>query len=219
MTAQAGGASFLSVERQADRLADRKLIRRQLRRARRELSRAAQQQAARQVAQQLTRAMILRPGRRIGIYLAMPGELNLRPTIERAWLRGCHLFVPHIVSTTRGEMEFYPYTRDSRLVIHRWGIPQLAAAVGRSPVSTLTLDAVLVPTLAFDANGHRLGMGAGFYDRHFARLRNARQWHRPRLIGVAYAFQQIAAIAAQAHDVPNNTVITESAFTTFARVE
>src|SRR5882757_1312155 len=114
MTAQAGGASFLSVERQEEHLADRKVIRRQLRRARRELSRAAQQHAARRVAQQLTRAMILRPGRRIGIYLAMPGELNLHPTIERAWLRGCHLFVPHIVSITRGEMEFYRYTRDSR---------------------------------------------------------------------------------------------------------
>jgi 5-formyltetrahydrofolate cyclo-ligase len=219
MTAQAGGASSLSVQRQEDDLADRNVIRRQLRRARRELPRATQQQAARRVAQQLTCAMILRPGRRIGIYLAMPGELNLGPTIERAWLRGCHLFVPHIVSTTRGEMEFYPYTRDSRLVIHRWGIPQLAAPVGRSSVSTLTLDAVLVPIVAFDANGHRLGMGAAFYDRHFARLRSARQWHRPRLIGVAYSFQQIAAIAAQAHDVPLDAVVTESAFTTFARAE
>lgn len=219
MTAQAGGASFSLVERQEDGIADRNAIRGQLRRARRQLSRAAQQHAARRVAQHLTRAMILRPGRRIGIYLAMPGELDLTPTVKRAWLRGCQLFVPHITSVTRSEMEFYPYTRDSRLIIHRWGIPQLPVTVGRSPVSALTLDAVLVPTVAFDAKGHRLGMGAGFYDRHFARLRGARQWHRPRLIGVAHSFQQTASIAAQAHDVHLDAVVTERAFTAFALAE
>lgn len=211
MTAQVGSASlpFASPSHARNNL------RREMRRARRLVSRAAQRLAARKIAQQLTRAMVLRPGRRVGVYLALAGELNLQPTIRRAWALSCSVFVPHIVNAARSRMAFYAFTPGTRLRVRRWGIPELPSVRGQPPIKTIELDVVLVPTVAFDADGHRLGMGAGFYDRHFARLQRHQAWRRPQLIGVAYSFQQTTALQAQAHDVNLDAVVTEQAFIRF----
>jgi 5-formyltetrahydrofolate cyclo-ligase len=69
-----------------------------------------------------------------------------------------------------------------------------------------------VPLVGFDADGNRLGMGAGFYDRHFAFLRHRRAWHRPLLIGLAFERQRVARLPAAAHDVPLWGVVTERGF-------
>ena len=64
--------------------------------------------------------------------------------------------------------------------------------------------------VAFDAAGNRLGMGAGYYDRALRRrLERSTPWRRPRLIGVAYACQQVPAIPASPWDVPLDLVVTE----------
>jgi 5-formyltetrahydrofolate cyclo-ligase len=72
------------------------------------------------------------------------------------------------------------------------------------------LDLVLLPLVAFDAGGGRLGMGGGFYDRTFAALRARRgQWQRPALVGLAHGFQRVAALPREAWDVPLAAVATE----------
>ncbi len=76
-------------------------------------------------------------------------------------------------------------------------------------LSARDLDLVFVPLVGFDATGMRLGMGAGYYDRAFAFLRQRRHWRHPRLIGLAYSFQQVPHIEGAPHDVRLNCVITE----------
>jgi 5-formyltetrahydrofolate cyclo-ligase len=71
------------------------------------------------------------------------------------------------------------------------------------------LDLVLVPLVGFDARGNRLGMGGGFYDRHFAFLRNRRAWRRPLLIGIAFDVQRVPRLSDAAHDVPLWGIVTE----------
>ncbi len=207
MTAQAGGAIPSS---QVALATDRSALRQQLRRIRRSLSSSEQRNAAAAVARRLARHPLCKPGARIGIYLAMPGELCLQPFVEQAWARGCRLFAPHITHTRRGLMAFYPYTPSSPLKTNQWGIPQLREP-RRYPIAAITLDVVLVPVVGFDAQGNRLGMGAGFYDRHFARLRRSAQWRRPHLIGVAYACQQVPSLPIQPHDVGLEMIVTERA--------
>jgi len=69
---------------------------------------------------------------------------------------------------------------------------------------------VLVPVVGFDRRGNRLGMGAGFYDRALRRRLDAgRPWRRPRLVGVAFARQELPGIAASAWDVPLDLIVTE----------
>ena len=62
---------------------------------------------------------------------------------------------------------------------------------------------------AFDADGNRLGMGGGYYDRHFAARRTG-LWRRPALVGVAYGFQRVARIERAEWDVPLDAIVTES---------
>lgn len=204
MTAQAGGASPDS--RHA--ALNRSELRRQLRHMRRAIPADQQQRAAVAVARTLARMALIQPGARIGVYLSLPGELNLQPFIELAWSRRCHLFVPHITSRRRRQMAFYRFTPDSRLRTHEWGMPQLCD-IQQPAIAGAMLDAVLVPVLGFDAHGHRLGMGAGFYDRHFARLTRTRH-QRPHLIGVGYACQQLAALVPQPHDITLEWMVTEA---------
>ena len=71
------------------------------------------------------------------------------------------------------------------------------------------LDLVLVPLVAIDPRGTRLGTGAGFYDRCLQHLRAGRRWRRPKLIGLGYEFQRVAALAAAPWDVPLDALITE----------
>lgn len=105
-------------------------------------------------------------------------------------------------------MEFRRYARDTRLRPNRYGIgePERGAA---SRIAAQHLDLVLVPLVAVDTHGTRLGTGAGFYDRCLQHLRVGRRWRRPKLIGLAYEFQRVDQLAARAWDVPLDALITE----------
>lgn len=144
--------------------------------------------------------------RRIGGYAAVRGEVDCAPALARARTRGRLVCLPVV----HGErLLFAPIDGGSRMLSNRFGIPEPAC----TPVSCLGamhLDVVLVPLLAFDDEGHRLGMGGGFYDRSFAFLTRRRHWFRPCFIGLAYEFQHVGHIPAQSWDVPLHMVVTES---------
>jgi 5-formyltetrahydrofolate cyclo-ligase len=93
---------------------------------------------------------------------------------------------------------------------NRFGI---AEPQGTEVLAARWLDVVFLPLVGFDRRGVRLGMGGGFYDRAFAFRQLRSVWHAPRLIGLAYAFQEVANIRAAAHDVLLDAVVTEEGFT------
>lgn len=76
-------------------------------------------------------------------------------------------------------------------------------------------DAILLPCLAFDDTGTRLGYGGGFYDRTLAAL--AAQGHRPRAWGHAFAAQRMAGLPREGHDIPLDGVITEAGLAALPR--
>ncbi len=80
---------------------------------------------------------------------------------------------------------------------------------GARTLNARRLDMVFLPILGFDSQGVRLGTGGGYYDRAFAFRRWRTAWHSPRLIGIAYSFQQIDRITPAAHDVLLDAVVTE----------
>ena len=161
--------------------------------------------AALRVAHHLDAAHYLRANRRIAVYAALPAELDSAALIEMARRRGCLIYLPRIDRRrTSRAMRFVRMRGPLRL--NRLGIaePQTAEAI-----APRWLDVVFLPLVGFDRHGVRLGTGGGYYDRAFAFRRWRCTWHAPRLVGLAYSFQQVERIAPASHDVPMDAVVTE----------
>jgi 5-formyltetrahydrofolate cyclo-ligase len=186
-------------------------LRRRLRALRRSLPRDERQKAERAIGNALRHLKLLRRGHRVAVYLAMAGEVDLGPTIEALWRAGCLLHVPRIVSRRRGRMGFVPFPPGARLRANpnAYGIAEPVAS-STAAISPRNLDAVLMPVVGFDRHGNRLGMGAGYYDRALRHLQGgSRRWRRPRLVGLAFACQEVELIVPSTWDIPLDVVVTE----------
>ena len=181
-------------------------MRASLRAKRRAVTPEQRAKAARQVARNVDRVFRLRPGLRIGLYASFREELDTAPLIRLARARGCRIFVPRIDARTIS-MKFVEALAGAREITNRLGIVE---PHGTLPIKARWLDLVLLPLVGFDAQGMRLGMGGGYYDRTFAYRNRHTAWRGPRLVGVAYSFQQVPSIASAAHDVRLDAVVTEA---------
>jgi 5-formyltetrahydrofolate cyclo-ligase len=183
-------------------------LRAELRARRRALALHERTSASRQFARILQRSQQLRPGRRIAVYVAHDCEADPSIIVRLALRNRCKLYLPAIADYRRRRMEFRRYSLDTRLRPNRYGIgePQRGAA---PRIAIRRLDLILVPLVAVDPRGTRMGTGAGFYDRCLQHLRAGRNWRRPKLIGLGYEFQRVAALAARTWDVPLDALLTE----------
>ena len=162
-------------------------------------------QAARRVAHSVDRALYLRANWRIAVYAALPEELDTAPLIALLSRRGCRIYLPRI-DRRRASRAMQFVEMRGPLQHNRLGIaePRTGAVLGAR-----WLDVVFLPLLGFDRHGLRLGTGGGYYDRAFAFRRWRSAWHAPRLVGLAYAFQQVERIAPASHDVLMDAVVTD----------
>lgn len=144
--------------------------------------------------------------RRIGVYAAVASELSLVAVVAALRARGAEIYLPHVEAATP-RMHFAPWHAGRRLVDNHFGIPEPMVEAGEL-VTARQLDLVLLPLLAFDRHGGRLGSGAGFYDRALSERRLGAP--PPLLVGTAYACQEVEAIPLAAWDVPLDAVATES---------
>ncbi|MFD1873929.1 5-formyltetrahydrofolate cyclo-ligase [Hymenobacter bucti] len=108
--------------------------------------------------------------------LASQNEPDTWAIIRRVWAeqRALQLAAP-VVQPDGISLRHYELTPATPLVLNRWGIPEPVAALG-AEVLPAQLDAVLVPLLACDQRGHRVGYGGGFYDRFLAQCRPGTQF-------------------------------------------
>jgi len=153
----------------------------------------------------VAQAGLLIPGRRIGLFLSMAEELPTQPLIELAQQRGCTICLPRILSTRHSTMRFYDAQGDVRI-----GPYGIAHMTGGRPRPARELDLVFMPLVGFDGRGNRIGMGKGFYDRHFAYRLLFTHLRRPALIGIAFAVQAVTELPTAPHDVPLDAIVTES---------
>ena len=89
------------------------------------------------------------------------------------------------------------------------GLESVPLARETAPIDAQRLDVVLLPLLAFDARGNRLGTGGGFYDTTFSFLRDRKEGAKPLLVGIGYAFQQAESLSAENWDVALDYVATD----------
>ena len=194
----------------ADRAGRRPALRRRFRAARRALSAVQQRSHSQRICRHFLRSPLAWRARRIGAYLAIDGEPDLAPLLARLRRMGKRLTLP--VIAPGGRMDFFAYDAGKALVSNIYGIRE--PAPGARHVPTLALDVVLTPLVAFDGNGNRLGMGGGFYDRHFGPMPAGL---RPLLVGVAHELQGASSLPAAAWDVPLDAVLTDAGWRGFSK--
>ncbi len=190
-------------------------IRRHMRRQRRGLSHHQARLASQALAQRLQGTALFRRSDHIAFYLPNDGEMDLTPLIERAWAMGKHCYLPVLSPAFHNRLWFARYLPDTPLAPNRFRIPE-PPMHWRSARPAWSLDLILTPLVAFDECGNRLGMGGGYYDRTLAYLLHREHWRQPQLLGVAYAFQQVAQLPHAPWDVPLHGVATDAALHRFA---
>lgn len=161
--------------------------------------------AARTITRHIAATRWLHGARPIGLYVSIGLEVDTQGLRALARRRGCAVYLPRIEDYRRRTMLF-ARDGDQPAVLNRHGIPE-PARVETLPARTLSV--VFLPLLGFDGHGARLGSGAGYYDRAFAFRRHRHSWHRPLLVGIAYACQRLDVIDTTGHDVPLDAVVTE----------
>ena len=185
--------------------AERRALRREMRRRRRGLSVVERRDAARALSARLAASRWFLNSRTIAVYLSNDGEVDLLPLVERAWLMGKRTFLPRLFGP---RLWFLPFHPQSRLAGNRYSIPE-PVEPARRRIRPMFLDLVLFPLVAFDSDGNRLGMGAGYYDRTFEAARRRNVWRGPKRVGVAYEIQRVDSLPAADWDVPLDAIVTE----------
>ncbi|KFL35974.1 hypothetical protein N788_06775 [Arenimonas donghaensis DSM 18148 = HO3-R19] len=186
-------------------------LRRQLQARRAALAPGERLAAADAVARHVSSQRHLREPGYVAGYWAVGGEVPLHAVQLR--LAPAQVWCLPVLQDD-GQLRFAPWRAGDPLVNNRFGIPEPDV----DPASTLAPEAltlVLVPLVGFDRAGNRLGMGGGYYDRSFAFRRHAAA--PPSLVGVAYACQEVPALAHEDWDVPLDAVATEQEWRVFGR--
>ena len=145
-------------------------------------------------------ALPVTPGMIVGGYHALPDEADPAPLLERLVEKGCHIAFPRMAAKHQ-PLDFHRIPDGALLAPGAFGIREPLAHWPR-----VTPDLLLVPLLAFDDSGHRLGYGGGFYDRTLALLHVS-------AIGIAYAGQRVAALPHGLHDRRLDAILTEDGLT------
>ncbi|MFO8154171.1 MAG: 5-formyltetrahydrofolate cyclo-ligase [Thioalkalivibrio sp.] len=185
-----------------------------MRRRRARLSSATLRANSAAIAGHALRCLRILGPRTLAGYFGIRGEIDLTGLLARQATLGVRVAMPVLERHRPGHMHFRAWSPGDRLCHNAFGIQEPCPGAPR--VWRRELDVVLLPLVAFDSNGHRLGMGGGYYDRYFAPRRLVGT-PRPRLIGIAHAFQQVPRLERQAWDVPLDGVITEGGLSWFRR--
>ena len=150
-----------------------------------------------------TEVISVDPGTVVSGFLPIRSEVDPRPLMDQLRERGARLCVPAILDKTT--IVFRELVRGADLV------PGTFGTVGPGPeAAELDPQIMLMPLSAFDAGGHRIGYGGGYYDRAIHRLHQ--KGLKPRLIGIAFDCQEVASVPAEPHDVRLDAVLTESGY-------
>ena len=140
-------------------------------------------------------------GMRVGFCWPFRKEPDLRPLIE-SWAGegrpGFAALLPVVIDENRA-LAFRAWSPDTAMVIDQHGIPAPAAG------DFLIPQALLIPVNGFDAAGHRIGYGGGYFDRTLASLSP-----RPLAVGVGFELARLESIHPEPHDQPLDVMVTEA---------
>ena len=170
-------------------------IRRRIKAHKALLSDAERRQAAASVFAMLEQTAAFMLADRIMLYHSLPDELSTVEFIDK-WHASKHFFLPRVNGVN---LEILPYDK-SRM---QYGAFHIEEPAGDDVRDVSEIELIVVPAVAYDRRGNRVGRGRGYYDRLLASTKAVK-------VGVGYDFQLVEAVDAEPHDIPVDMVITES---------
>jgi 5-formyltetrahydrofolate cyclo-ligase len=142
-------------------------------------------------------------------YMAVNKEIDPQFIMHDVWQAKKQCFLPVLHPKKQNELLFQRYEENDELQKNRYNILEPVYDSNKI-IAPQDLHVVLMPLVAFDQNGNRLGMGAGYYDRTFSFHANSHQ--SPLLVGLGYDFQQLEQVPCDSWDIKLTTVLTETGF-------
>lgn len=140
----------------------------------------------------------------VGLYYAIKNETDTALLLDTAWAEGKDVFLPY--TRPGGFMEFLPCLSRQSLVPNRMGIPEpTPESCPLPPEGEWVPRLIIVPGVAFDRQGHRIGMAGGYYDKYFSRSSTQDIFR----LALAYAFQVVNSLPADPWDAPVHAIATE----------
>ena len=180
-------------------------LRKRLRDQRRHLPAEHRSNAEHAAARHLEKFLGSQPPGLLGTYMPTDGELDINHTVDSLRDLGWRIFLPVLQADL--QMEFAEWVATETLLPNKYGILEPAAPKKMLPARSLNV--VVVPCVALDESGNRLGFGAGYYDRAFSgQVAGIAQL--PKLVGCAFDLQLVQGLVAEPWDVPMQYTLTES---------
>ncbi len=137
------------------------------------------------------------------LYSALPDEVQINPLFDGLIAQGKTILLPRVISDT--DMELRLYTGAESLQLGAFGILE---PTGLLFTDYAAIDVAVIPGMAFDADGHRLGRGKGYYDRFLSKLSslNAKLYK----IGLCFPWQLVDEVPSDAYDIMMDCVISQN---------
>ena len=180
-------------------------LRKRMRTRRFQLSSQQQLNAAFKLVKYARQSYQLLNANRILSYFPFAGEISPKEVV--CMLPTQNIYFPRITNFRNSYMQFYRTSKLERM--NKYGI--IEPANNTQPLAASAFDAILLPVVAFDRTGARLGMGAGYYDRALAALAHQSST-KPYLVGLAHHFQEVNSIESAPWDVGLDAILTDQEF-------
>ena len=189
-------------------MSPKKQIRNKMRRRRQNLSSQMRMMLAKQFTEHFVQSPLFKSSKRIACYMPNDGELDLQYVIRQIWKMNKTCYLPILSDNKFQKLLFAPFEQHTELKKNKYGIPEPIIS-SREATQVQNLDLVLIPLVAFDRDGNRIGMGGGFYDKTLSFMNQRKVWLKPNIYGVAYEFQQVSPIKKDPWDIPMHGVLSE----------
>lgn len=194
----------------SDHTSEKALLRRSLLDARKQLSDDELLTASLALADRALALPELSAAATVAAYISVGREPGTRALVHALYARGVRVLLPVLLADN--DLDWAPYAGPEHLVPAGRGLLEPDGA-RLGPDAVTAADAVLLPGLAVDARGMRLGRGGGSYDRVLARIEAS--GHAPALVVLLYADEVVARVPEEPHDHPVQAVVTPDGVTRF----
>ncbi|QGG49088.1 5-formyltetrahydrofolate cyclo-ligase [Heliorestis convoluta] len=185
-----------------DRKEDKAKLRAQILHQRKQMSLEEQEEKSKKITEIIVQSRLFYDAKVIMAYASFRQEVDTRELIDVTLQQGKRMVMPLCHPSEKAILPCEIKSQDD-LVAGTWGILE-PRKESLSLVAPTEIDLIFVPALAFDRQGHRLGYGAGYYDRFFTQIHD-----KTIKIGLAYQIQIVHKLLSEPHDIPVNHIVTE----------